>query len=242
VARRTKRLGDTTALTTTSTSVRPAFWWLLGGAIAAFLIFRRKDVESAASSVVESVKEGAREIVKTLGDTADKVVIVRKLFISVDAELPELPFKSKALIVAQAISESGWNTGAAAKNGNNWFNIIATPSWQGETWVAVNGDRSYTASTCRAKGRPMDKTDSKGRKYCRIDQTWRKYPTINDAVRDYWAVLGQSRYLAARNALLAGDIDTFAAKLREGGYYDAPLEDYRSNLNSLIASVIKRLP
>lgn len=222
--------------------VRPVFWWALGGAVLLFLIVRRRDVKKAAVNAGRAVEDGAREIVATLSDITDKVTIVRRLFVAVSSELPQLPFKSRAMIVAQALSESGWNTGAAARNGNNWFNIIATPAWTGETWVAVNGDRSYTPSTCKKLDRPMSKKDAKGRAYCLIDQTWRKYPTINDAVRDYWRVLSQSRYNAARAALEAGDIDNFAAKLREGGYYDAPLEEYRANLNSLVASVTKRLP
>ena len=223
-------------------TVRPIFWWLLGGAGLLLLMSRRTAVEQAAEKVVETAIAEGKELIQTLTDVKDRVLIVRGLYAAVDAELPQLPLKSKVIIVAQAITESGWNEGKAAKNGNNWFNIIATPSWPGETWVAVNGDRSYTASTCKSLNRPMSSKDAKGRPYCKIDQKWRKYPTVNAAVADYWAVLGQSRYLPARAALESGDIDTFSAKLREGGYYDAPLEEYRSNLNSLVKSVISRLP
>lgn len=228
-----------------SPEVRPVFWWMLGGAVAAFLIFRRKEVTAAAEKAVETAIETGKTVIGTLRDVKDQVLLVKGLYSAIDAELPDLPAKSKVIMVAHALHESGWNKGRAAINANNWWNITAGPAWKGETFLAVDGDRSYAASDCTRLKRPMSFKDDKGRAYCKIDQLWRKYPTLNDAVRDYWDFLGpgqnRGRYLEARNALEAGDVTAFARELKKAGYYTADQTEYTQAINNLIYSVNKRL-
>jgi len=220
---------------------RPIFWWLLGGAALALLISKRKTVEIAAETAVEKVEAGVQTIVTTLEGITDKYELAKSLYAAIDSELPTLPRSSKLVILAQGISESGWNVGRAAKNANNWWNVIAGTSWQGDVWVDVNGDKAYTVETCRKLNRTMSYEDSAGRKYCKIDQMWRKYPTVNAAVADYWAVMSQPRYAKAKAALIAGDTDTFVSELRAAGYYDAPLEDYRKLVFGILGSIDKYL-
>lgn len=55
--------------------VRPIFWWALGGAVVAFLVFRRKDVGAAAEKTVEAAKETVSELMtwaKTNDATIDR--------------------------------------------------------------------------------------------------------------------------------------------------------------------------
>ncbi len=222
-------------------AVRPIFWWLLGGAALALIIAKRKTVETVAETAIEKTEEAVKQIIENLTGITDKYVIAKSLYTAIDSELPTLPRASKLMIMAQAITESGWNIGRAAKNANNWWNITKGSGWTGAVWVDVNGDKSYTVETCKRLDRPMSFEDSAGRKFCKIDQTWRKYATINDAVRDYWSLLSWTKYAAAKQALLAGDTETFVSELRKAGYYDAPLEDYRSVVFGILGSIDKYL-
>jgi hypothetical protein len=224
-----------------SPAVRPVFWWLLGGAALALVFAKRKTITGTAQTVIEETRETVKDVIENLTGITDKYVIAKSLYKAIDSELPTLPRASKLMIMAQAITESGWNIGRAAKNANNWWNVTAGSSWGGEVWVDVNGDKSYTVENCRRLNRPMSYEDSKGRKYCKIDQTWRKYATINDAVKDYWALLSWTKYAAAKQALVAGDTETFVSELRKAGYYDAPLEDYRSLVFGILGSIDKYL-
>lgn len=232
--------------------VRPVFWWLLGGAGLLFLLSKRKTVESAAEQAGQAVQQAAetvgsavKEIVTDLQGVVDKYVIAKKLKAAIDSELPNLSEDSKLIMLAQAISENGWNVGRAAVNANNFWNITAGPAWSGAVWLDVNGDKSYTVETCQNQGRPMSYSDSKGKAYCKIDQKWRKYPTINAAVVDYWDFLGpnqnRGRYVTARKALEAGNVDLFVSELRKAGYYDAPLDDYRKLVFGVFNSLGKYL-
>lgn len=218
--------------------VRPIFWVVLGGAVLLAWVVskRRSDTEAPKDAPSRPESLPAPEIITTLGTTTDQVLIIRKLFAAVASELPDIPFKAKVLVVAQALLESGWNTGRAAINANNWFNINAG-GWSGPVYVAVNGDISYTKATCDKQGRPMNKKDSKGRLYCVIDQKWRKYATVNESVRDWWKLMQQSRFDSARSGLMNGDIQTFASGLRTARYYDAPLSDYVAGLKARVRRI-----
>jgi hypothetical protein len=226
-------------------AVRPVFLWLFGGAVAAFLLLRRKDVAAVTEQAVEKAIESGKAVIGTLRDVKDQVLLVRGLYAAVDAELPNLPTKSKVIIVAQALHESGWNKGRAALNANNWWNITAGPAWKGPTFLAIDGDRSYETSDCTRLKRPMTFKDEKGRSYCKIDQLWRKYATLNEAVRDYWDFLGpnqnRGRYLVARTALEAGDATAFVRELKKAGYYTADQTEYTTAINNLVSSVNRRL-
>jgi hypothetical protein len=224
--------------------VRPIFWWLLGGAVVMFILAKKRADEEEVRSV-ESVEETAKDVIAQIEAGTARGDVVNQLYRAISAELPTLPRTSKLLMIAQAITESGWAKGRAALNANNWWNITSGSAWTGDVFVDVNGDRSYTASNCKRVGRPMSFKDSKGRAYCKIDQKWRKYPTINDAVRDYWAFLGpnqnRGRYVTARGLLESGNVEGFVRELRKAGYYDAPVETYLRLVTSIVSSLPKYL-
>ena len=224
---------------------RPVFWWLLGGAALAFLAFRRKDVAAVTEAAVEKAIESGKAVIGTLRDITDKALVAKGLYAAIDAELPNLPRNSKLIMISQALTESGWNIGRAAREGNNWWNITAGPAWTGAVWVDVNGDKSYAKSDCTRLNRPMTFKDSSGRAYCKIDQKWRKYATLNEAVRDYWDFLGpnqnRGRYLVARTALAQGNVDLFVSELGKAGYYTAPVSEYSRLVKGIMTGLDKYL-
>lgn len=226
-------------------AVRPVFLWLFGGAVAAFLLLRRKDVAAVTEQAVEKAIESGKAVIGTLRDVKDKALVAKGLYAALDAELPNLPRNSKLIIISQALTESGWNVGRAAREGNNWWNITAGPAWTGPVWLDVNGDKSYSKADCTRLNRPMTFKDSAGRAYCKIDQKWRKYATLNEAVRDYWDFLGpnqnRGRYLIARNALAAGNVDLFVSELSKAGYYTAPVSEYSRLVKGIMSGLDKYL-
>lgn len=158
----------------------------------------------------------------------DKQAWARAFFDAVGRTLPHLSREARLLVLAHAGFESGWGQGRAARKGNNVFNVTAGSGWTGETWTDVNGDKAYNKATCEAQGRPMT-LQPNGLMACVVDQVWRIYPGVEGAIEDYWRLLG-SRYPLARAALEAVDIPTFSLRLREKGYYQAPLVEYSDTL------------
>lgn len=125
----------------------------------------------------------------------------------------------RELAVAHAALESGYGQGQAARAGFNLWNLTAGPAWRGAT--ALGGDRDD-------KGAP-------------ITQVWRVYDSVAQAVADYWDFLGpvanRGRYLAAREALRAGDSALFAERLHSAGYYQAPQQQYAAALAAVFSRV-----
>lgn len=140
---------------------------------------------------------------------------------AVAEELPQLGAAARALVVAHAAYESGFGRGRAAVRGFNVFNITAGSAWTGASWVDVGGD-----------------TDGEGN---RITQTWRAYPSLRAAVADYWSFLGptqnRGRYLSARSALQAGDLEGFARALSAAGYFTLQVDRYIAGLTATHAAV-----
>lgn len=131
------------------------------------------------------------------------------------------------ILAAQAALESGYGASEAFKRGWNFGNIAKGTGWTGPT--IPGGDLEY----------------SKDGKVTKIRQEWRQYATLGDAVSDYFRLLNFPRYRAARDALLRGDVDAFALRLRdddpataqlEGGYYTAPLAQYTAGLKAALAA------
>jgi hypothetical protein len=106
------------------------------------LLADQKDFDGA----LDLVESGSKAVIGTLKDITDKALVAKGLYAAIDAELPNLPRNSKLIIISQALTESGWNIGRAAREGNNWWNITAGPAWTGPVWLDVNGDRSYSKS------------------------------------------------------------------------------------------------
>ena len=203
-------------------------WYGIG--FAALLWLFRAPVKRAAQAVADDIRS-----------ILDKAKWAKTMYSAVERVLPDVPVTGRLIIVAQAITESGWTGGKAAKVGFNYWNITAGPSWTGEVFVDVNGDRSYTSSDCARQGKPMNESDKHGT-FCRIDQRWRKYPSLDAAILDFWNFLGNKRYTGAQQALLDGSIQQYVDILAQGNYFDPKVRDtYLANVTSLTKSVKKRL-
>lgn len=126
--------------------------------------------------------------------------------------------RAAQIVAALGALESGYGTTNAYRQGFNFGNVSAGSSWAGP--VIGGGDLEY---------------DSNG-KVKRITQSWRAYGSLAEAVSDWLRLISWSRYRAARDALMLGDADGFAAGLRAGGYFTAPLAEYQAGLRSALAA------
>lgn len=156
----------------------------------------------------------------------DRADFIAQLRMAMSVELTTIGRLSRQLIVSHWAFESGWGNGAAFRKGWNGANITAGSKWRGATWEQPNADDEFAA----------DGTVK------RITQKWRVYGSLNEAVRDYWSFLGSPAYLPARDAAERTnglDSDAFAAALRAGGYFTAPLAKYQNGLRATLAEVSK---
>jgi hypothetical protein len=135
--------------------------------------------------------------------------------------------RAAALLAAQAGFETGYGRSPAWRKGWNGWNVTAG-SWTGP--VTVAGDTEPNAAG----------------DYVRIVARFRAYETLADAVSDMLSLLSWPRYRAARDRLLAGDAAGYAQRLRdddpatvqrEGGFFTAPLAEYRAGLEAALAQV-----
>ena len=216
---------------------KKTIYWTLGGlaTLVVWARWKRRGEAPPNETLFDSVKEAVRETKDEIRVLVDRGAWTRRMYQAISESLPPLPAQSKLVIIAHAVTESGWaSQSRAVKNGYNYWNITAGSSWTGPVYVDVNGDKSYQKTACKSLGRPMDFKDSKGRAYCKIDQKWRSWPSLEAAVRGYWDFMG-GRYIAAREALIAGDIPTFVTKLAEKGYFDPAVKgEYLTNMQSII--------
>lgn len=66
--------------------------------------------------------------------------------------------------------------------------------------------------------------------------TWfRSFDSFEAAMSHHIAAIRSGRYASSWPALLAGDVVVYAAKLRERGYYTAPLSDYARLLKTKLS-------
>lgn len=147
--------------------------------------------------------------------------------------------QARALIVAHAVKESGWNgQGHAGRRGHGWWNITTgwkrpadggISGWRSasgvEPWVEVGGDTDHGQV---------------------ITQEWRQYASDEEAIADYWFFLGPTanggRYATARGYLEQGDATAFAQALGAAGYYDtSTIPQYTADLASIHAAVSSQL-
>ena len=124
------------------------------------------------------------------------------------------------ILAAQAALESGWGASRAWREGWNGWNV-SKGSWSGPT--IPGGDLEYR----QGEAAPV-----------KIRQEWRKYSSLGAAVSDLFALLGWSKYRAARDALMRGDANGYAAQLRAGGYFTAPLAEYQGGIATIRASMV----
>lgn len=197
---------------------------LVVAGVGGVLVWRSRSGDPKGADVVEPPRAAGAAIVSLPQRVSSHADFVAQMRQAMSLELPQLNRSGRQLMVAHAAYESGFGNGRAFRMGWNFGNITAGSSWKGNAWVDSGGDTEVSASGAV-------KT---------IDQKWRAYPTLQDAVRDYWAFLGGSRYLDARNVLEHSnglDADAFAANLRSGGYFTLQLAKYQNGLASTLAQV-----
>lgn len=141
---------------------------------------------------------------------------------------------TREIVIAQGALESGWGKSLVSRSGFNHWNLTAGKSWRGP--VIGGGDLEY----------PPD-----GGPPVRIRQRFRRYGSHHEAVVDYFAFLrGFRRYARALDALLLGKDGEFLTWLRnddpataevEGGFFTAPLADYRLGFLRCLADVRRLL-
>jgi hypothetical protein len=124
-----------------------------------------------------------------------------------------------AIVAAQAAHESGYGKSAAWLAGWNFGNLTAGSSWDGAT--VGGGDRD-------ADGNP-------------ITQTFRAYPSLAAAVSDFFDLLSWTRYRAARDALMAGDVNGYASALHAAGYYTASITSYRAGIAAALPAATEAI-
>lgn len=127
----------------------------------------------------------------------------------------EYPTKAQAGVLwSQYTLETGrgaacwnWNIGNVKKHPADGFDWIALPG----TWEIVNGKRVVL--------------DVKN------PGSWfRAYGSLDHAMSEHLGFLRNKRYAPAWPAVMTGDPDAFARKLRALGYYTAPADDYAAGL------------
>jgi hypothetical protein len=208
------------------------------GGLALFVVWaklKRGGDAAPGESIAVSVKEAVISAVDDIRSLTGWKEWTQKFYAAIARTIPEVTHEGRMIIIAQAVNEGGWTgKGRAAKAGFNFWNITASPSYKGDVWVDVNGDKSYQKANCRSLGRPMDFKDSKGRAYCKIDQRWRKWSSLEDAIRGYWSFMG-ANYAEARDLLQKGQVVPFIESIGKKGYYDIAIkQDYIDTMRSIL--------
>lgn len=199
--------------------------WLLGisfGALAAGLGFWA--VRSRAEETTDEGDEGdGEEPAPNLFATHED--FIRRLWDALTSVAPTLGTYQKTVLIAQAIHEASWGAARASREGRNYWNLTAGPSWTGATLSAP--DLEYTP------GEPKPK---------KISATFRAYSSDEDAVRDFLRFIGPgSRYAEAWGALQTGDALGYVAKLRERGFFTQPLNLYQNAVTKYVQTVVQTL-
>jgi flagellum-specific peptidoglycan hydrolase FlgJ len=163
-----------------------------------------------------------------------RAAYIARLLVALDQFEARPPAPAWPLILAHAAYESGWGRTRQAKQARNHFNLSAGSTWRGPT--LAGGDTEY---------RPGSSTP------VRITQLWRIYRTDAEAIADYLRLLTARRYRPAREALWAGDAESFVRLLGPdrageqppvGGYYTLPTAEYLTGFTAVLAEVRAHLP
>lgn len=140
-----------------------------------------------------------------------------------------------AVMVAQAVLESGWGRSGLARLGESWFGIKAGPRWNGRVYSGTT--REWTAEGwVRIPGRhrvygSRDEALADG---CDPRALFRAYDDVAGNVRDYLRFFhANPRYHPAlRRYRRTGDPRRFALDIAAAGYATAP--DYAPRLIDLM--------
>lgn len=96
-------------------------------------------------------------------------------------------------------------------HGNNWGNLSAGSSWQGDfwrpTWWEVGPESSERDQRLHALMREG-----------KVPSKFRAYPTIEAGVRDYVRLLQKPRFVPMMATGKRGDVDAFARAIQQTGY------------------------
>jgi len=205
----------------------------------------------------DSITQTINDFISTTGGAMAAVIdgpsFAKKMWTVLSDAFPTMGLETKLIIIAHGGYESGWGQKAAIKQGaaNDMFNITAgtassTKYWNGQRLTVQNADYTYLKKGAAQPDSSWEWDAGMSQWRKRIAQTWRVYPDYETAVRDYYDFLGpgqnNGRYVAARNALDAGDAVTFAQELGKAGYYDINIMDaYTSSLSNVVNTVKKFL-
>lgn len=148
---------------------------------------------------------------------------VAMMFAAIRRVYPFASQQTQRLIVAHAAYETGWGKSTPFMRGWNAFNITRLPS--DTRPVIQSGDLEYAP-------------DGTVRK---ITQRFAAYPSLDESIHHYLSFIGASRYTNARDLLTQGTLD-FVDALSRGGYFTLPLAQYKSAMQSVLASVTRLAP
>lgn len=196
--------------------------WIAGTALAVVAVAVTPGgaiVAAGVAKVVDAIKaRGRRPFLEQVGAE------VRRELEELRPDLsPDDRARVAAIVAAQAGLETSDGRTVAWREGWNFGNVTAGSSWHGP--VVEGGDTEPDAAGV----------------YVPIVQRFRKYGSIREAVGDFFRLLSWTRYVAARDALMRGDADGYAAALRAGGYFTAPLEDYRGGIAARLPTALEAL-
>jgi flagellum-specific peptidoglycan hydrolase FlgJ len=150
---------------------------------------------------------------------------------------PEKAGRVARIVAAQAVVETGGGITKAWQQGWNFGNVRQGSTWKGDLVYA--GDKAPDVHD-------VDHDGDRAELVPEVGVAFRKYVSLAAAVEDFLALLNWPRYRPARDALFAEDPALYAERLRnddpstaqvEGGYYTAPLAEYRSGILAVLASL-----
>jgi len=144
-----------------------------------------------------------------------------------------------AVLVAQAVLESGWGRSGLARLGNAWFGIKAAPGWPGPVYSGTTREwaagRGYAAIPGTHRVYPSRAEALAAG--CAPGSLFRAYRTPAGNVGDYLRFFHQNpRYHGALRAYAASrDPRRFAVEIAAAGYATAP--GYAARLVEVMARV-----
>lgn len=196
--------------------------WLAGAAVAVVAVALTPGgtlIAAGVAKVIEAVKaRGRRPFLAQVG---------REVARQLEELRPDLSAEKRtraaAIVAAMAGHETGDGRTVAWREGWNFGNVTAGSTWTGP--VIVGPDTEPNASGA----------------YVPITQRFRKYGSLAEAASDLITLLSFTRYLAARDALFRGDAEGYAAALRAGGYFTAPLDAYAKGIAARLGTAAEVL-
>jgi flagellum-specific peptidoglycan hydrolase FlgJ len=168
-----------------------------------------------------------RKATAMIGTAVSSTDFAARLWRALETVAPDLPRVSRLIVIAQGALETGWGKAGVAPKVYNYWNLTAGSGFKGpgSTWDGATLQGSDTDGYGRA-----------------IVQVWRAYRDEEDATRDFLSsFIGPStKYRAAYQALLQGDLPLYVKEIRRQGYFTAPEAEYRSTLEA-VANTVERL-